>query len=114
MHSQDFLLEGETKPQITRNDVINIFLKERLFTGQRYRRMEDQKPGPGLACNLGFAKEKDLNLKLKRFPKLSKLEDVVRKYLRRGSGGRRWAIFWNFFWKKTTILMSFGSHLARF
>ena len=35
--------------------------------------------GPGLACNLGFAKEKGLDSKLKRFPKLSKLEDVVSK-----------------------------------
>ena len=27
--------------------------------GQRNRRMEDQKPGPGLACNLDFAKEEE-------------------------------------------------------
>ena len=38
--------------------------------GQRYRRMEDQKPGP-------FAKEKGLEPKDKRFPKLSKLEDIL-------------------------------------
>ena len=36
---------------------------------QRYRIMEDQKPVPGLACNLGFSKEKVLELKLKIFPK---------------------------------------------
>ena len=47
--------------------------------GQRYRRMEDQKSGPGLSYNLEFAKGKDLNQKLKRFPKLSKLGDVVSK-----------------------------------
>ena len=47
---------------------------------QRYRRMEDQKPGPGLTCNLGFClKKKDLNLKFKRFPKLSWLGDVLSK-----------------------------------
>ena len=47
--------------------------------GQRYRRMEGEKPGPGLACNLDFAKRKDFNQKLKRFPKLSKLGDVISK-----------------------------------
>ena len=38
--------------------------------------MEDQKSGHELACNLDFAKRKDLN-KIKKFPKLSKLGDVV-------------------------------------
>ena len=33
-----------------------------------------QKSGPGLASNLNFVKEKDLNQKLKIFSKLSKLE----------------------------------------
>ena len=47
--------------------------------GQRYSRMEDQKSGPGLSCNLDFAQGKDLNQKLKRFPKLSKFGDVVSK-----------------------------------
>ena len=37
----------EAKPQITRNDIIKIFRKKGLFTKQRYRRMEDQKPGAG-------------------------------------------------------------------
>ena len=55
---------GEAKPQITRNGVIKIFRKEEHFTRQRYRRMEDQKPEPGFACNLGFAKEKGLEPKL--------------------------------------------------
>ena len=54
---------GEAIPQITRNDVIKLFEKG-LFTGQRYRRMEDQRPGPGLACNMGFATEKVLELKV--------------------------------------------------
>ena len=59
--------------------VIKIFRKEGLFTGQRYRRMEDQKPGLGSACNLDFAKERRLEPKVKRFPKLAKFGDVVSK-----------------------------------
>ena len=43
-------------PQITHNDVIKIFRYEGLLIKQRYRTMEDQKPGPGLACSLDFAK----------------------------------------------------------
>ena len=46
---------------------------------QRHPRMEDQKPGRGLACILGFAEKKDLNLKLKTSSKLSKLRDVKSK-----------------------------------
>ena len=61
---------GKTKPQITRKDVIKIFREEGLFTEQKYRRMEDQKPGPGLACNLGFAKEKILEPKVKKISKI--------------------------------------------
>ena len=49
---------------ISRNGVIKIVRKERLFTGQRYRRMEDQNPGHELACNLGFAKVKGLESKV--------------------------------------------------
>ena len=51
--------------------------------GQRYRRMEDQKLGPGLTCNLDFAKEKGLEPNLKRFPKLSNLGDMVSKLIPR-------------------------------
>ena len=32
--------------------------------GQRYHKMEDQKLGPGLACNLDFAKGKGLKPKV--------------------------------------------------
>ena len=60
----------EGKPQITLNDVIKFFGEEGLFTGQRYRRMKDQKRGPGLACNLGFAKEKGLESKVKKISKI--------------------------------------------
>ena len=34
---------------------------------QSYCKMEDQKLGPGLACNLDFAKEKGLEPKVKKF-----------------------------------------------
>ena len=68
--SQDFWLEGRTKPQITRNDVIKIFPKEGLFMGQNYRKMKDQKSGPGLACNPDFAKGKGLKPKVKIFFKI--------------------------------------------
>ena len=65
-------------------------------------------------------KGKDLNHKLKFFPKLSKLEDGVSKlvYPKRitnlGLGAGRWAIFSNFWGKKITILGPFGSYFARF
>ena len=45
---QGFFIEGA---QITCNDIFKHFLNEALFTGQRYREMEDQKPWPGLALN---------------------------------------------------------------
>ena len=61
---------GEAKTQITRYDFIKIFRIEGLFMGQRYSRMEDQKPGPGLACNLDFAKEKKLEPKVKKISKI--------------------------------------------
>ena len=38
--------------------------------GQRYRKIEDQKPGPGLECNLDFAKEKELETYLKKISKM--------------------------------------------
>ena len=69
-------MEGEAKPQILCNDVIKTFREEGFFTGQRYRRMEDQKPGPGLACNLSFATEKGLEPKVK---KISEIFEVGRR-----------------------------------
>ena len=38
--------------------------------GQRYRKMEDQKSGLGMACNLDFAKLKRFELKLKKVSKI--------------------------------------------
>ena len=32
--------------------------------------MEDQKPGPGLACNMGFAEEKGLEPEVKKTSKI--------------------------------------------
>ena len=74
-----FLVGVEAELQISHNHVVKIFRKVGLFMGQRYRRMEDQNPEPGSACSLGFAEKKDFSLKLKRFPKLSKLGHVVSK-----------------------------------
>ena len=47
--------------------------------GQRYRKMEDQKWGPGLACNLDFVKWKGLE------PKVEK----IFKILQIGRGGKQ-------------------------
>ena len=38
--------------------------------GQRYRKIKDQKPGPGLACNLDFATEKELETYVKKISKM--------------------------------------------
>ena len=47
---------GGGKTQITCNYVIRIFQKDKLFMGQRSRRMEDQKACPRLVRNQIFAK----------------------------------------------------------
>ena len=73
--------------------------------GQRYRRMENQNMGPGLACNLDFAAEKGLEPKVKKIFKIveigrrSERTRLTQSYHRRGSWGSRWAIFRVFFWK---------------
>ena len=56
------------EPKLLSNDVIRTFQKEFLM-GQRYRGMENQKPG--LPCNQNFAKGgQDLNQNLKSFLKI--------------------------------------------
>ena len=45
---------GGVKPKITYNGIIRNF-QEELFVGQKYPRMENQRPWPGLALNQGFA-----------------------------------------------------------
>ena len=47
--------------------------------GQKYRRMEDQKSGPGLAPTRILLKGENLNQKLKNFPKMSKLGNAFSK-----------------------------------
>ena len=60
---------GGAKSQITCNvghkSRPRNFRKEKFFVGQRYRRIEDKKPWPGLALKQDFAKEKSLTQKLK-------------------------------------------------
>ena len=62
---------GGSKPQITCNDVIRNFRKEKFFVGQRYRRIENQKSRPGLAVAQKFAKRKGLKSKVKKQYKAS-------------------------------------------
>ena len=46
---------GRPNRQITSNDVITFFEKRDFLWDIRYRKMEGQKSGSGLACNLDFA-----------------------------------------------------------
>ena len=46
------------------------FLERGTFYGTIYRKMEDQKLGPGVACNLDFAKGKGHELKVKKLSKI--------------------------------------------
>ena len=79
-----------------------IFLRG-TFCGQRYRKMYDQKPWPGLALNEEFSKGRSLNQKLKM--KKCKLVDVFKQtsltqtYHRWRSGVKAptaWQFFCNF------------------
>ena len=68
--------------------------------------MEDQKLGPGVACNLDFVTGKRLEPKVKKFSKIVQVERrseqtfLAQTYHRLGSGSRPLAIFCNFFGKK--------------
>ena len=69
--------------------------------GQRYRRMEDQKPWPGLALNREFSKGRGLK------PKAANENIVYSNVSQTGIWIRspcRWAIFWNFFEKKAILM----------
>ena len=62
------------------NDGIRNFSKDGIFMGQRYCKIEGQKPeSVCVAQNHDFAKEGDLqfNQNLCSFPKMSDLGDVV-------------------------------------
>ena len=78
--------------------------------------MEDQKPGPVLAYNLGFAKEKKLEPKVEKISKIvwvgrrGEQTSLVQMYYRGGLG----ADFLEFFFEKNSYLMPFGSHFAHF
>ena len=50
--------------------LFKFFKKRDFLGGQRYRKMEDQKSGLGMACNLDFAKLKRFELKLKKVSKI--------------------------------------------
>ena len=52
--------------QTTCNDVIKQFRNEKLSTEQRYRKMEDQKPWPGLARNHDFAEGGGLEVNVEK------------------------------------------------
>ena len=87
--------------------------------GQRYRKMEDQKPG--LPCNQNFAKggqDLNQNLKFSKNCNLGKMESClnlcnlnVTQTRVSGQSPRRWAIFCNVL-EKIAILRPFGSHFA--
>ena len=62
------------KTALHSNDVPRNFRKVGLLIAQRYHRMEDQKPGPWLACYLGLAERVGFEQKLKCFSKMSKNE----------------------------------------
>ena len=61
--------------------------------GQRYRKMEAQNRGPGLACNLDFAKGEGLEAKVKKASKIVQIgrrgeqTSLTQTYHRRGFGG---------------------------
>ena len=85
--------------------------ERRIFVGQRYRRMEDQKPWPGLALNREFSKGRGLK------PKVTSENIVYLNVSQTGSGDEapsRWAILWNFFEKKTILMpLDHISHVFR-
>ena len=49
----------------------HIFSKEKLFAGQKYRRMEDKKPKSGLTLNQDFAKGRGLKAKVNKWKLLN-------------------------------------------
>ena len=61
--SQDFCLGGGAN-QKSHTMKSSEILERGIFVGQRHRRMEDQKPLPGLALNREFSKGRGLKLKV--------------------------------------------------
>ena len=113
---------------MTCNDVIRNFRKRNFFRkgqrnfrkGQRYRRMYDQKPWPGLALNEEFSKGRALKPKVM---KIRKLGDVCKqtsllKRIPDGGLGPKPQLLGNFFCnflEKKAILMplDYISHVFR-
>ena len=59
-----FLIGGEGQTTYHSQWGNQNFSKREIFMGQRYRKMEQQKLGPGLECNLDFDKRKRLEPKV--------------------------------------------------
>ena len=91
------------------------FLKQEVFVGLRYRKIEDQKPWSGLPLNQDLAEERGLKPKVKKRNYLNwemclAKKSVTQTYHRRGFGDRGprgWAIF-----LKLNYFNVFGSHFA--
>ena len=82
------------------------FFEKRNFLREKNRRMEDWKPGPGLPYNLGFAKEKGFEPKVKKISKIVQVgrrgeqTSLVHTYHSMGLGAAAGRFFGIFFWKK--------------
>ena len=60
-----WIFDWGPNPQIICNDVIRNFQKVKIFMRQKYRRIENEKPGPGLAHNHYVTKGRKLEPKVK-------------------------------------------------
>ena len=76
-----------------------------IFVGERYRRMEDQKPWPGLALNREFSKGRGLK------PKVTNENILYSNVSQTGIWGRSPPSLGDFFEKKS-YFNAFGSHFA--
>ena len=111
---------GEAKPKITSNDVIRNFRKRNfLWDKQRYRRMYDQKPWPGLALNEEFSKERAIKSKVMKICKsgdVCKQTSLLKRITDGGLGPNPscLAIFLQFFGKKAILMpLDHISHVFR-
>ena len=108
------------------NHKSHIMTSSKFFEKKKFLRDKDiaecriKSRGLGWHVTWVLLRKKDLNQKLKRFPKLSELGDVVSKLVspnvsQTGVWGPPLGNFLEFFFrKKMAILMPFGSHFARF
>ena len=106
--SQDFWLGGGGANQKSHAMKSSEIFERGIFVGQRYRRMEDQKPWPGLALIREFSKGRGLK------PKVTNENIVYSNVSQTGIWGRSpksLGDFLEFFGKKA--INAFGSHFAR-